>query len=131
MVTNLRFFTVDIIIVRTRALGYYHMWSRTCLSFGSTLYHPRFWWGSCCLVLWVQCCVLCIIICLFVFLFFSHGIVSLFSIYEFDCPSGIFHPSLSSSIKLVVLIFVWGQLLTVDELFDLQQTDLLHSYVCI
>ena len=31
--------------------------------------------------------------CLFVFLFISHGVVSLFSIYEFDCPSGIFRPS--------------------------------------
>ena len=36
-------------------------------------------------------CVLCTIICLFFFfLFFSHSVVSLFSIYEFDLPSGIF-----------------------------------------
>ena len=28
---------------------------------------------------------------------FSHGVVSLFSVYEFDCPSGIFRPSFISS----------------------------------
>ena len=33
---------------------------------------------------------------LFAFFFFSHGIVSLFSIYEFECPSGIFRPSLAT-----------------------------------
>ena len=27
------------------------------------------------------------------FFIFSHGVVSLFSIYEFDCPSDIFRPS--------------------------------------
>ena len=43
------------------------------------------------LVLYVVSCVLLTI--LFVFFIFSHGVVSLFSIYEFDCPSGIFHPS--------------------------------------
>ena len=26
-------------------------------------------------------------------LIFSHGVVSLFSIYDFECSSGIFHPS--------------------------------------
>ena len=31
--------------------------------------------------------------CLFVLFSFSHGVVSLFSIYQFDCPSGIFRPS--------------------------------------
>ena len=30
-------------------------------------------------------------VCLFIF---SHGVVSLFSSYEFDSPSGIFRPSL-------------------------------------
>ena len=35
-------------------------------------------------------------ICLFIF---SHGIVSLFSIYEFDCPSGIIHPSFTCLAK--------------------------------
>ena len=35
------------------------------------------------------------IICLLVFFFFSHGVVSLFFIYEFEYPSGIFRPSFS------------------------------------
>ena len=34
--------------------------------------------------------VVCTIICLFVFYFLSLGVVSLFSIYEFECPFGIF-----------------------------------------
>ena len=42
----------------------------------------------------------CTTISLFVFLFFSHGNVSLFSIYEFGCPSGIFTLLLS---KLVLV----------------------------
>ena len=101
---------------------------------------PSFWWGSCCLVFSVLCCVMseadlggdraplfweklvayignhwritragpllgsqwapsygnfwihlcmCTIICLFIF---GHGVVSLFSIDEFDYPSGIFFP---------------------------------------
>ena len=37
---------------------------------------------------------MCTIVCLFVFFIFSHGVVSLFSIYEFDCHSGIFRPSI-------------------------------------
>ena len=44
------------------------------------------------LVISIICCVLCTIICLFVFFFFSHFIVSLFSIYEFDCPAVLFSP---------------------------------------
>ena len=32
-----------------------------------------------------------VLLLVFVFFFFSHGVVSLFSIYEFECPSGIFH----------------------------------------
>ena len=52
-----------------------------------------FWWGSCCLLFSFLCCVLCSIVCLFVFLSLSHVIVSLFSIYEFDCPFGIFRAS--------------------------------------
>ena len=54
---------------------------------------PSFWWGSCCLFFSFLCCVMCTIVCLFVILIFSHGVVSLFSIYEFDCLSGIFRPS--------------------------------------
>ena len=42
-----------------------------------------FSWGSCCLVFSFLCCVLCTI-WLSVFLLFSRGVVSLFSIYEFD-----------------------------------------------
>ena len=38
------------------------------------------------------CCVMCTIVCLFVFFIFSHGFVSLLSIYEFDCLSGNFRP---------------------------------------
>ena len=49
-----------------------------------------FWWCSCCLFFSFQFCVLCTIICLFFFFFDSYGVVSLFSIYEFDCPSGVF-----------------------------------------
>ena len=54
---------------------------------------PSLWWGSCCLLFGFLCCVVCTIVCLFVFFIFSHGVVSLFSIYEFDCPYGIFRPS--------------------------------------
>ena len=54
---------------------------------------PSFWWGTYCFVLSFLCCVMCTTICLFVFIIFSHGVVSLFSIYEFDCPSGIFRLS--------------------------------------
>ena len=54
---------------------------------------PSFWWGSCCLFFSFLCCVMCTIVCLFVFFIFSLVVVSLFSIYEFDCPSGIFRPS--------------------------------------
>ena len=55
---------------------------------------PSFWWGSCCLVFSFLCFVFCTIIYLAVCLFiFSHGVVSLFSIYEFDCLSGIFRSS--------------------------------------
>ena len=44
------------------------------------------------LVFYVVSCVL-LFVCLFFFLIFSHGVVSLFSNYEFGCPSGIFRPS--------------------------------------
>ena len=59
---------------------------------------PSCWCGSCCLFFSFLCCVMCtIIVCLFVFVFliFSHGGVSLFSICEFNCPSGIFRPLLN------------------------------------
>ena len=59
---------------------------------GSPEITPSFWWGSCCLFCSFLCCVMCTIVCLFVFFIFSHGVVSLLSIYEFDCPSGMFRP---------------------------------------
>ena len=76
---------------------------RVCISMNNTTgaicgsgswEHPQFFVG---LVLLVEvfsflCCVLCTFICLFVFFFFRHGVVSLFSIYEFEFSSGIFHP---------------------------------------
>ena len=40
------------------------------------------------------------IFCLFALFFFSHGVVSLFSIYEFEYPSGIFRPSFIHYINL-------------------------------
>ena len=43
---------------------------------------------------------LCSIISLFVYFFYSHGVVSLFPIYEFQCPFGIFRPPFD-----VVLMF--------------------------
>ena len=43
------------------------------------------------LVFYVVSCVL-LFVCLSFFIL-SHGVVSLFSIYEFDCSSGIFRPS--------------------------------------
>ena len=60
--------------------------------FGSPEIIPSFWWGLCCLLCFL-CCVMCTIVCLFVFFIFSHGVVSLFAIYEFDCPFGIVRPS--------------------------------------
>ena len=60
---------------------------------------PSFCWDSCFFVFkLVFYVVLCTII-LSVFLF-SHDVVSLFSIYEFKCPSAIFLPSFSTIIKL-------------------------------
>ena len=55
---------------------------------------PSFRWGSCFLIYSFLCCVfVCYYyssVCIFNF---SHGVVTLFSIYEFDSPSGIFRPS--------------------------------------
>ena len=62
---------------------------------------PSFWWGSCCLFFSFLCCFMCTNVCIFVFFIFSHDIVSLFSIYEFDCPSGIFRLSFSKSFGLL------------------------------
>ena len=40
---------------------------------------------------------MCTIVCQFVVSMFSHGVVSLFSIYKFECPSGIFRPAFNGS----------------------------------
>ena len=68
-------------------------YSRACLPFRSTRDPPQFLMGFVLLCLWFSmlCCLHSYLsICLFIF---SHGVVSLLSIYEFDCPSGIFRPS--------------------------------------
>ena len=77
--------------------------SRTAYPSGAPDITLSIWWGSCCLVFSFLCCVFCTIICLFVFLFFSHGVVSLFSIYGFHSPSGIFRPSLVENINYHIL----------------------------
>ena len=61
--------------------------------YGAPEITPRFWWGSCCLLFSFICCVRWTIDCLFVFFIFSYGVVNLFSIYKFDCPSGTFRTS--------------------------------------
>lgn len=62
-----------------------HMWNRIYLPFRCIRDHPKFW-----LVFQFLCCVLCGVVCLFVF-FLSTMTVSVYlSIYECDCPSGIF-----------------------------------------
>ena len=68
------------------------MWSRICLPLPDHLISPLVFGGVCVAYSLFLCCVMCAIVCLFVFFIFSHGVVSLFSIYEFDCPSGIFRP---------------------------------------
>ena len=70
------------------------MWSRICLPFRSTWDHP-FFGGA--IDAYSLCFFMCTIVCLFVFFIFSLGVVSLFSIYEFDCPFGIFRPSILCS----------------------------------
>ena len=66
-----------------------------------------FCWDSCYLFFSFLCCFMCSIVYLFVFFIFSHGVVSLFSIYEFDCPSGIFPPSFKD---ILLLTFnTWSQ----------------------
>jgi len=58
---------------------------------------PCFWWGSYCFFFSFLYCVMCTIVCLFFLFIFSHGVVSLLSIYEFDCPSDIFRSSFNST----------------------------------
>ena len=64
-------------------------WAGSAYPSGTPEITPSFWWGSCCLLFSFLCCDMCNIVCLFVLFIFSHSVVSLFSIYEFDCPSGI------------------------------------------
>lgn len=71
----------------------YHMWNRICIPFLSTCDHSRFLWSSCCSVFKFLCCVLCtvaFIVAFFRRVFFCNIIVSSFSNYAFDYPSGIF-----------------------------------------
>ena len=94
---------------------------------------PVFGWGSCCLVFRFLCCVLYTIICLFAFLFFSHGVVSLFSIFEFDCSSVIFRPSfiiIRSQIVILCkyIIFKKGIILSFLPSF-LPPSPFIHSFL--
>ena len=73
-----------------------------------------FWWGSCCLFFSFLCCVMCTIVCLFVLFIFSHGVVSLFSIYEFDCPSDIFRPS-----SMNILLYLFSKFSIKTGFFDI------------
>lgn len=57
--------------------------------------HPSYWWVSC-LFFCFLCCIFCTLLCLFVFFLFNHSVVILFSIFVFECPSGIFAPLLYS-----------------------------------
>ena len=76
---------------------------------------PSFWWGSCCLLFSFLFCVMCTIVCLFVLFICSHGVVSWFSIYEFDCPSCIFRPSFTKILTKPVLIRVKWNVHTCKE----------------
>ena len=71
---------------------------------------PSFWWGSCCLfsILFFSflCCVMCTIVCLFVSFILSHGVVSLFLISEFDCPSGILRPSFTMFVYTAFVLII-------------------------
>ena len=99
---------------------------------------PSFWWGSCCLFFSFICCVMCTNVCLFVLFICSHGVVSLFSIYEFDCPSGIFRPS---SCRLVLSpyesLFIHELLLNNEMIqallpsFSYNYKDIMFSYCII
>ena len=108
------------------------MWSRICLPFRSTRDQPQFFVR---LVLRAVfgfiCCFLCTIICLFVFLIFSHGVVSLFSIYELDCSSGIFHPSFKDFIvfdnRISLIMSIWSTRLPVVVLAMREEMGNLYS----
>ena len=73
---------------------------------------PQVFGGSCCLVFIFLCCVMFIIICMFVVLIFTNGVVSIF-IYEFDCASYLFRPSVIAvfytEMKYNILTFVVNQ----------------------
>lgn len=87
----------------------YRQWYQHFLKdiFGQHLTYPtgasaitsRFWWCSFYLVLsfFMLCHMYCSLsVCLFNFFssfYFSFSVVTLLSIFEFDCPSDIFHPS--------------------------------------
>ena len=76
----------------------------------ATEINPSFWLGSCCLFFSCLCCVMCTIVCLFVFFILRHDVVSLFWIYEFHCPSGMFHPSfIDEEIQWVIFTYFGRQ----------------------
>ena len=60
--------------------------------------------GAYSLIFYVVSCVL-----LFVFFIFSHGVVSLFSIYEFDCPSGIFCPPFMTCTQICNMVKIYSK----------------------
>ena len=99
------------------------------LTLSEHLRSHRFWWGSCCLVFSFLCCVFCTIICRFVFLFFSHGVVGLFTIYDSDCPSGIFSPSFKEYLK--ISIDCWKSYIVSSETEFMQQlADSTITHIC-
>ena len=76
------------------------MLGRICWPFRSTWDHPQFWWRRVAesLVFYVVSYVLLFFCLSFIFI---HGVVSLFSINELDCPSGIFRPSLAKFFNFI------------------------------
>ena len=58
---------------------------------------------------WVRVAKCFVYYSLSVCLFFSHGIVSLFSIYEFDCTSGIFRPSFKTMKSIRLGLTIWSK----------------------
>ena len=60
-----------------------------------------FWWDSCCLVFSFLCCLLYTYIFCLSFSFLTMSLLKLFSIYEFECPSGIFRPTFRRILKKI------------------------------
>ena len=80
------------------------------------------------LVLYVVSCVLLFVwlsVCLFIF---SHVAVNLFSIYDFDCPSGIFRPSFISKLHLRYRLIISVLPIRISSTLD-NLTVQLHLYI--